>query len=631
MSLNAKELMTEMISHQKDWRDHWQTYIPIMKQYIKNHDIKQIRDIMSGGNKKIRSGLDGMQLGEIYCRFEKMRTLLAVIVPNLTSMVCVTFRTGSYNFAYVYFVIDSDDIKPMFFSLGENLISADGEWRSHMADIGAYDLLIGRYAKHIELIWDTLPQKRDITTRMFYSHSLPDHVNIKFRNYIDEQQYAIRLFALSWFSGKYGVLQTHIASEFTDLLDGKMPNIPEKDASDMYTLLGSVCGCKYSDPNLPTSYAIVRTGQKLILLTPDEVSHPLDPTFNVWNEIITSRKTTDLVLNMVSPCFAVHSTWFFVYNADKELFNLPTAREKIELSDTIRMTQDDMRVDKVLSDVAIGMINENMGLTFLNDVPKQNISRYIFDIIFALYCMNTKLNKMHGDLHGNNVVMTQRHKCDGYIIYAIGNDEYIFPHTGMYSCIIDFSRVIDVDHVKIIEVAVQKYEIHFSKWTKVNYDTLMKRATDALSADIESFAKITTAFDMYEFASSILARQGDTIVSELKALLSKIKAETQSILMSIIEDEKKCEWANYTLIHALFSPTKDRPEIQKIWGYYSHNNELMYSTAHYESLPSSIARAPMISNDSDTSVPSMGMLSAMIKSKYLLMESEESILLGVGL
>jgi len=631
MSLNAKELLAEMISHKHDWNDHVEKYITIMNKYIKNHDIKQIRQIMSGGDIKIQDSLDGMQMEEMYSRFNTMRTLLAVIVPNLTSMICVTFRMASYNFAYVYFVIDSDNIKPMFFSIGENLLSADGEWRTHMADIGSYELLIGRYAKHIELIWDTIPTKKDITTHLFYSHTLPQNTRIKFQNFIDAQQYGIRLFALSWFSGKYGIVQKHVSSEFTALLEGKMPDISNSDTADMFKLLGSVCGCIYSDHTLPTSHAIVKTGQKLILLSPDEVSHPLDTSLDAWNELITLRKTTDLVLNIITPCFAIHSAWFFVYNANKELFNMESVHKKIEMSDSIIMTPDDMRHDKVMSNVAIGIINENAGPTFLNDMPVEHAHRYVFDIIFALYCMNTKLGKMHGDLHGNNVVITQRNTCDGYIIYAIGTDEYIFPHTGKYSCIIDFSRVIDVDNVKIIEISMRKYEIYFSDWTKLNYDIIMKKAINALSYDMEQFIKITTAFDMYEFSSSILLRTVNNIDIDLKDLLEKIKSETTSILLSIISDTKEKEWANCILIKKLFSPTKERPETQKIWGYYSHNNNIVYSTAKYESLPSLISSAPMIANDGDHAVKTGAALGASIMSKYRLMESEENILRGVGL
>jgi hypothetical protein len=630
MPFNAKELIEEMLKHKHDWREHGEKYITIMDEYVKNHDIKQIRQIMSGGDMKINNSLDGMQMDEMHDSFNTLRTLLSIIVPNLTSMICVTFSIESYNFAYVYFVIDSDGVKPLFFSVGENLLSADGEWRTYMADIGSYELLVGRYAKHIELIWDAIPAKKEITTNLFYSHELPQHVSMKFQKFIDEQQYGIRLLALAWFSGKYGSVQKHAASEFTTLLEGQMPDIPKTDAVCMFKLLGSVCGCIYKDHSLPIG-DLVKTGQKLILLSPDEVSHPLDESFDVWNELITLRKTSDLVLNIITPCFAIHSAWFFVYNANNELFNTPSVHKKIEMSDTIRMTPDDMRHDKVVSNVAICIINENAGLTFLNDMPIENTGRYVFDIIFALYCMNTKLGKMHGDLHGNNVVMTQRSKCDGYIIYAIGTDEYIFPHTGKYSCVIDFSRVIDVDNIKIIEIAIRKYEIYFSEWMKLNYDTIMKKATDALSDNMEQFIKIATAFDMYEFSSSILSRTVNNIDGDLKELLEKIKSETTIILLSIISDNKKIEWANYILIKNLFSPAEKRPDIQKIWGYYSHNNNMTYSTDKFKNLPSLISLAPMIADDNDSPVTTNGYNATIISAKYRLMESEENILRGVGL
>jgi hypothetical protein len=631
MSLNAKELLAEMKLHKYDWSVHWKKYIPTMQRYIKNHDLLQIRDIMSGGDPSIKNGLRDINIDEIHYRFEKIRTMLSIIVPNLTSMLCVTFRAAEYNYAYVYFVISSEDIKPVFFSVGENLLSADGEWRSHISDIGAYNLIEGRYALHMDTIWNGLPKHHEISNNIFYSHDISDHLMEKLNDIINEHQYGKRLFALAWFSGKYNKIQTHVAPAFLNLLSGDIPDIPKKDADDMYTLLGSVCGCIYSDPLLDTTYPTVQTGQKLILLTPDEASHPLDTSYCTWNEIITSMAVTDMVLNMISPCFAIHGAWFFIYNANKELFNLTATHTKITVSNTIRANAEDMSDNKTMSDIAIGVINENLGFTFINDIPTINVNRYIFDIIFALYCMNTKLGKIHGDLHGNNIIVTHRDReKKGYIIYAVGGVEYIFPHTGTYACIIDFSRVINTDDALMIEAILFKYDIHFPQWVKVNKNALIKQATNALNNDIEQFAKVASAFDMYEFASSILA-QKIYMVEDMVTLLKKIKQITCDILMSITSAEKHDKWANMTLIDMLFTPSTNRPDAKNIYGYYSHENKLVYSISKHDTLPSMFTSAPMIADESDTPVPSCGARSMIIQTKYSLMVTAESFLREVGL
>jgi hypothetical protein len=627
-SLNAKELMDEMKLIPTNEKHKHRDYIIVMKKYIANYNRVALMRIISKGDKQLLEKLSGMQMGDINNRVETMRTMLSIVVPSIFSMLCVAFYIDNYNFAYVYFVV-SDDIKPLFVSVGGNMISADGEWRPHICDIGAYKLLIGRYAKEIEQIYETAGATNNVKYNMFYSHGL-GLMEEKVRKIIDVEKYTMYLYALALFSGKHKPLQNHMSPGFISFIgDEKMPEIDAATASDMFSLLSSSCGCIYKDPKLPTQYRIVNTGQKFVLLTPGAVSHPLDNSESVWNELQTMRQTTDLVLNMITPCFAIHGTWFFVYNANKDLFNVAAAHEKIALSETIQMTPGDMRTDLIFSDVAINVINENAGLTFLNNFPTSNAPRYLFDILFALLMMNTKLGKMHGDLHGNNVVLAKRSDADGFVVYELSGDTYVLPHTGSYSCIIDFSRVVNVGDAKLIETAVHKYEIHFPQWTKTNIDKLMERASTALDGDIIPFAKVVSAFDAYELCVSLLSHVKD--MGDAKSVFVKCKEKAVEVLMGVLTSADDSDWANLQMIKSMNKPAADLPNAQKIWGYYADNNKMQYSTARFADLPPMFSSAPMIAHEGDTPVDTHSSLTMLIKSKYLFQESEESILRGVGM
>ena len=649
--LSASKLLDLMKSkHGNTWKEVWQTFIPVMKEFIYNYDRMELLNISLGSDKKRRDMLHDMDMVEHIARNNNARVLLSLIIPSVSAFVCITLETNDFNYAYIYIIVDNDEIKPMFISVGENLVSSDGEWRSQMSDIGSYNIVVAKYGHTIDKLYDHIQQKPDANTHLFYSSEITTHITDRIHRFIDVQQYKTRLPALAWFTGKYaqqmGILQHHVSSEFVALLKDDVNVIDligKQVADELYIAIGSTCGCVYSKPEDGATYNTVRTGQKLIQLTPDEVSHPLDASLQAWNEIRTTWEAMDLVFNFISPSFVMQGGWFFVYNVNKTLFNLSTSHSRIQTSDMIRMTPDDMRSDKVLSDVAICMINEHAGRTFIDMLNRTTTSthmlefgkRYVFDIIYALYCLNTKLNKIHGDFHGNNATIAQFSNItiadDSFVVYHINDDDYVWPHQGMYGCLIDFSRVTNLDDPSFVERILNKYEIHFKSFTSINDSKIITYVTNALDDPkiMEKLVKKITAFDIYEFVKSVLIRCSDALKdSDLKRLLLNIKSDTEDILLGIIDDEKCDTWANLSIIKKYYKPSESLPEIQKIRGHFNYNNELLYSAGCYEKLPPSLSVAPMIQNDHDKPVNTYSSFSSLIKARYELMKVEDRILRG---
>ena len=150
-----------------------------------------------------------------------------------------------------------------------------------------------------------------------------------------------------------------------------------------------------------------------------------------------------------------------------------------------------------MSNVALCIVSEYIGRT-VADIPHLMINssfynkvftnvfsnighfrKYMFEIIYSLYCMNSKCGVIHGDLHLNNATMQPRFSDDigvtsknMYILYILDSKsiditeyskiynktsnkpiyktidmqntqnklQFIFPHEFMHMSLIDFNR-----------------------------------------------------------------------------------------------------------------------------------------------------------------------------------------------
>lgn len=89
--------------------------------------------------------------------------------------------------------------------------------------------------------------------------------------------------------------------------------------------------------------------------------------------------------------------------------------------------------------------------------PEGNLRRYVWDLIYTLHCVSTRMGIIHGDLHLNNITINQLYDlkkikmswASNIAIFVVDGVCYQFPHYGAYSTIIDFSRAIICDREMI--------------------------------------------------------------------------------------------------------------------------------------------------------------------------------------
>lgn len=166
----------------------------------------------------------------------------------------------------------------------------------------------------------------------------------------------------------------------------------------------------------------------------------------------------------------------------------------------------------IMSEVTLAFANEYVGRTFADcvtlvgsskifdsmighpfkDSGYDYFAKYVFDICYNLYCINSKLGLIHGDFHLNNATIgalynpgkdfvLNKDKANR-VVYVIDDEyQFVFPNNSYFGCLIDFSRAILNPH---------KYDLFVDKSIPSNYQ---------LVADVDKFTanEINTLLSLY--------------------------------------------------------------------------------------------------------------------------------------
>lgn len=376
--------------------------------------------------------------------------------------------------------------------------------------------------------------------------AIEEQYNKSLETDIDAQNYRDDLLVLSWFTELIHLYQNiqenHINKKFNDIM---FSNVNTDIEFMRKMLLKYDENTIILFMHIATHMAVTRIsqtpvmGQKIIPLNQSDVQRPLDINGAAWNEIYINEIINLLVVNVVSQSFPIYTDWFYIKNTSKTLFDNTKIYERMKYSETARWISKklaeaqrqtyyigyetnsdgekrfitpsfedlcrhindniDITNSMSMSNVALCVVGEYVGRT-IADVPYlmgkstryakifQNVfrmpyfSKYMFEIVYALYCMNSKCGIIHGDLHLNNATLTQiishpEEQPDAkilkrtYVLYVLDSKsiditqqakaftkeisyeklykdfmdhknkyQFMFLHEFMYTSIIDFSR-----------------------------------------------------------------------------------------------------------------------------------------------------------------------------------------------
>lgn len=357
-----------------------------------------------------------------------------------------TYMPFTISSSIIYSILYWKKGEPIYACVSPTFESSKGEFRDSFCNYKQVDEVFNKYPKVLCVIEDILLEKfkakefdmdYGIYTGEEYDYGEKSYSNI-----------GIKLLAISGFMTLYRLtynqIQLHTHKTYINMLNKLLEGIDKnfifkhyKESKDIYNIIFR------NDSERPY-------GQKLTPLTVGEVISVGDISYKPWRELIISYAVSDMVLNYISPNFAIGSNWTYLEGVDSTMFDNMIIRHKLTINKTIEKMVDDykriyeesskiedievyrenllaeindLNKNKLLSKVALARIDENVGFTmgtiprnirkaeivqphynnFINDIDYFN--KYIFDILYGCHVLHKKLGIINFDLHLNNVTI----------------------------------------------------------------------------------------------------------------------------------------------------------------------------------------------------------------------------------
>jgi len=279
------------------------------------------------------------------------------------------------------------------------------------------------------------------------------------------------------------------------------------------------------------------------------------------------------------------------------------ARDYTE-NDEFWLLRNNIKYDKnhaenfIISNTAINMISEHSGRTFYDvcsdingteifaDSEFVHFNKYMFELCYNLYCLNTKVHCIHRDLHLNNIIISPLFNdkavvgvTDPKILFIIGKQKFIFPNNFHNMCLIDFNisiinpepfltkqDITETDKLLDIQIENLLYYLYSIKPEYEEYDQFLKGNAKYY---FDTYFKILSVLDIYNICAKFLSFIKLNKKKFKKLNVSKSKALVEAILklsdyyITVIFDElintndhnkfKKMEWPILSIINSIFA------------------------------------------------------------------------------
>ena len=469
--------MTTLQARTRAFKDELHAYC--IREYMNIININGTKQLSAADKKSLNKAeiTNLSHLWRIAINVQQLRHAFIMPKTNIvTACFKVTFRETTTIYAYLHSAIEQDGgSQHRFICCSPTFRSQDGEYRHRMIPWPQFTAL----RSHFE---DTFNMIDALITKKFDTHQTQYHIDLfydtslrfdaqEYRRSIDSDRLAIWFHCIAWFCDfhliRQGIMENHIhpAYQYVMYQDDDLPTytaIMEKLGLPYYDLLANKMSCYYPDVTLGVGAvsAYVECGQKIFPVTIFEALRTGDVRFDVWREMYLTNLCSNMVLNLVTPCFPFINNWFYVHNGHPGIFDNMSMHEKYEQSklatdihdkleeannmtnyqlDSAKgkvnfkfhhlshlITRSDIFVDSRLrlADILVCMTVEHTGRT-LRDIPAlleseqpppeivhmfaddDSFAKHIFEYVYSFYCMNTKVGILHGDVHMNSVTLYQ--------------------------------------------------------------------------------------------------------------------------------------------------------------------------------------------------------------------------------
>jgi hypothetical protein len=487
-------------------------------------------------------------------------------------------------------------------------------------------------------------------------------------------------------------LENHLADGYAEAMfsekDDKFYTDWRKKYDAVYNILGAKLTRFRKDPKQTQS--IVEIGQKYIPLTVDDVAESQNLKYGPWRELYMASQVSDLVINGITPSFPLLDDWFFIQGLTATMFDNRVTHIKMQhseealqivrkleetrrntyiidpikkrelyksanwegLSEAINIPMDYAEQTMILAEVVLCSLAEHVGRS-IGDFPTLMLSedirltvgpmfsslrtfaKYLFEFLYALYCMNSKLGLIHGDLHLNNVTLflkrtfhlpstKQPAVSNPHIAYLLEEQMYVFPHHARTACIIDFSRAL-ISRQQILKDFSEAHaeELVTDQRRRITrmlerdipdfYEQNKAQIQIALLENFDQVFHVLQAMDAYRIAGGLLHQSGEVLADKKKMdtygdkkvlekeiipFVEKIRDAAHTMITNgLFQIFKKqtpdAKNPNLILLEKFFTPYQVEnytppPEGISLVDYFSSQNTLQYNTREYDKFPPTV-------------------------------------------
>ncbi len=518
------------------------------------------------------------------------------------------------NYCYLYSHVADGVVKHEYVCLSPSYTSADGEFRHRFVPFEqTTHIHEQKLCNRVEEIILEYVQDNQFQLYIEIFYDDPEVVAIV-KHDLEQSRLPIKLYSLVYISELdslgNGVQENHIHPIYNNVIIGK-------NSATIYKSLIDKFGTRaFTETRKQVSRLIVggnitplEIGQKIIPLNVSESRQINNTIYPSWNEIAIIKQTTQLVLSGICPAYSMFGDWFYIYPVKYTMFDNPHMYNRIINSDLTRRSVKHLRRAKrtlqsdvktglmteyeasinssinyagkciIMSDYAVCYTSEYVGRTIFDsktfiganyDIVYKTMysdvdqfAKYMFDYIYALFCLNKFVNAIHGDLHLNNATLykmwdlVQPH---GDVVYNVDTRNYIFKNYGVVGCIIDFSRavVFDLPHAETVSKRVRKiYSTYFAR----QYAEYKNEIKAYILGNFNTSIRVFSALDTFVFTKKLLVyieqfRQQIHASHAVVEFILGINKHTEEILttrlINAVRSQSSVEFANLEILHRAF-------------------------------------------------------------------------------
>jgi len=369
---------------------------------------------------------------------------------------------------------------------------------------------------------------------------------------------------------------------------------------------------------------------KLVPITEEYKSQRPDISHTVWKELYFGHLVNSLFSNFVCNGFPILISWITV---DGYVYKNPIVRDKIdasgELVDVRKMLQDIhigehtdvgkyiqksihfMDKNLIYSDKSIGMILPDAGFTYGNLPEVVHIEEFarlmepevfmsnIFNVIYSLYCLNSKLGVIHNDLHINNVCIDSVFYYAS-IFYRVEDIYYMMNPGRNISYIIDFSRsILSYEKIRMLpedsHTMIQNTNNSITHTYKMLFPDFYKMNSAFIREAIRGYPdivfKLYTGIDMYRFACGLkhileTMKYHQHIIDIIDTIRKMSQFALLDVLMNVgdtIQHASDIDYPNRMIFEEIYSEyIYGRDDIRPVHSVLilNYNNDLIYDYEH---------------------------------------------------